>query len=528
MQQQPLFIDDLLKDTVRRWPDKEAIVFNGQRLNWREFNQQVDNLARAFLKLGIQRGDRVGVISTTRPEYLCVYMAAARIGAIMVGFNILCTPPEFVRLMKLTTPKVLIVLDRSADRAIAAPLKPLFDEMEFVEAYLVIGEDIPDGAYSLNGLMHSSLPEMDTALARRKTERDPDDGVLIVFTSGSTGVPKAAVLTHRSILSTILVQAREFGYRTDDRVLQNKPMNHVGGTTNQTMPSIAVGATLVFMDHFHPVRVMETIQRERITFLGQVPTMFIMELNLPNFSDYDLSSVRLAAVAGAATPVSVMYRIMDMADQVITGYGLTETGGYITYTRVDDAPETIAKTVGKIAPEFELRVVDSARQPVPVGQTGEVAIRGACLFKAYFDDPTATIESKDKEGWFYTGDMGYLDERGYLTLVDRKKEMYITGGYNVYPREIEQHISQYSQVALVAVIGASDSIMGEVGIACVTPVPGAVITPDQIRQYCIEGLAEYKIPRHILIRESLPLTSIGKVDKPRLRQELAQLGYIGN
>jgi acyl-CoA synthetase (AMP-forming)/AMP-acid ligase II len=524
----PIFLGDLLQSAAERLPGKEAIVYNGTRTTWCMFNQQVNNLACALLRLGIQRGDRIGVISTTRPEYLCVYMAAARIGAVMVGFSIYHTATELKRLAHLTRPTVMMVLDKVNDRPLAAPIKPTFDTMDFVRDFIVMGDDRLDGASSLQELMKIEHPDGDSALARRRSELNRDDGVLIVFTSGSTGEPKATVLTHRSIIDNILVQARQFGFREDDCVLQNKPMNHVGGTTNLTLPAIAVGATLVFMDYFHPVRTLEIIQRERITILGQVPTMFIMEMNLPNFTDYDLSSLRRALVAGAPTPPPIMYRIIDMASSVITGYGMTEVGGYVTYTATDDDPTTIAATVGAIAPEFELRVVDNDRQSLTVGTTGEVVIRGSCVFKEYFDNPAATAEVKDADGWFYTGDLGYLDQRGYLTLVDRKKEMYISGGYNIYPREIEQHLSLHPAVALSAVIAVPDAVMGEVGLAFVVPIPGSEITIDDVKIHCMTGLASYKIPRYFIIRESLPLTSLGKIDKERLRQEGIPDENLGN
>lgn len=389
----PVLIADMLAATVARLPDKEAIVFGEQRWTWREFSAQVENVARAFLAIGIRRGDRIGIISTTRPEYLCVYLAAARIGAIMAGLGIQSTPPELNRLAHLVRPRVMVVLGESRHGPLAAPLKPLFDGMDFVEVYVTIGNDPPPGAYSLWRWMETDRPAMHGALASRDAEVGPDDGALIVFTSGSTGTPKAAMLTHRGILSNILVQVREFGYRRDDRVLQNKPMNHVGGTTNLTLPAIAVGATLVFMEYFHPAHALAIVQDERISILGQVPTMFIMEMNLTNFDHYDLSSVRLAIVGGAATPVPVMHRIMNMADTVMTGFGMTETSGYVTYTRGDDPPEVIATSVGAVAPEFEVRIVDHNRRPVPAGNVGEVAIRGSCLLKEYFGNPEATAQS---------------------------------------------------------------------------------------------------------------------------------------
>ncbi|MDI9639507.1 AMP-binding protein [Geitlerinema splendidum] len=500
-------------------PDKEAIVYNGERWTWSTLNEHVERLAAALIALNVQHGDRIGILSTTRPEYLYVYLAAARIGAVLVGFNIQFTPAEITRLADITRPVVMVAVDRVKGVPFAKSLLDLFARLDYVKHVLVIGETIP-AALSVSEIIKSPLePAARAALAERATLLDPDDPVLIVFTSGSTGTPKGAVLTHRSILTTGRVQARQFGLRPSDRVLQNKPMNHVGGSINLTIPALIVGATLVFMDHFHPIRALEMVRDERITVLAQVPTMFIMEFNLPDFADYDLSSVRLAIVGGAATPVPIMHRIMDIAETVITGFGMTETGGYITFTSPDDPPEVIASTVGRIADEYELRIVDEARQPLPPGSVGEVALRGDCLLKAYFNDPLATIESRDEEGWFYTGDVGTLDVHGYLSLVDRLKEMYISGGYNVYPREIEQHLAQYPGVSMVAVLGTTDPVMGEVGVAFVTLMPGAQAADDDLRQFCASGLAEYKIPRRFQVIDRFPLTPLGKIDKPRLRKE---------
>ena len=515
----------LLENTASLLPDKEAVVYGDTRLTWGELNQMVDNLACAFLEAGVAQGDCIGIISTTRPEYLCVFLAVARIGAVLVGFNTLYTAPEIVRLAHLTQPRIMVVVDELKGRPFAESLITLFREFPFVEHTVVIGPQQPLGSRSFTDLAATPRRDLLPLLAERKALIQPEDSVLMVFTSGSTGIPKGAVLTHRSVLTTTLVQVREFMVLPDDRVLQNKPMSHVGGAINLTLPALAVGAALVFMDHFNPVRALEIVQKERITILAQVPTMFIMELNLPEFEQYDLSSLRLAIVGGAATPLPVMRQIMQITDTVITGYGMTETGGYITFTRADDAPDTIAATVGKIAPEYEVQIVDEMRNPVPLGETGEVALRGHCLFKEYSENPQATTEVFSADGWFFTGDVGYLDARGYLTLVDRRKEMYISGGYNVYPREIELHIAQHPGIELVAVIGVDDPVMGEVGLACYTPVPGMNLPVDSLRSFCQAGLAEYKIPRHFISMPSLPLTPLGKIDKPRLRQELLANGY---
>ena len=522
----PRLLAELLSATAARLPDKEALVFRDQRVTWSEFNRHVDNLAKAFLKMGIQRGERIGVISTTRPEYLYTYLAAARIGAVMVGFSILYTPPELVRLAQLTKPVLMVVLGEAGDKKVAASLKPLFDSLSFVRHFVVIDDTAAPGTIRFGDLIAVDLPHQNVALAARQAELDENDAALIVFTSGSTGVPKGAVLTHKNIIDNIAVQVRHFGTREDNRCILHLPMNHVAGSTETTVPALMTGATLVLMDHFHPRHTLETIQRERITMLGQVPTMFIMEFNLPDFAEFDLSSLRTVVVAGAPTPPPVMAKMMKMNENVtvITGYGMTEVAGFVTYTRPEDDAETIARTVGKVAPEFELRVVDDQHRDLPVGEVGEVAIRGSCVMKGYFDNPLETAAAIDADGWFYSGDQGRLDVRGYLTLVDRKKDMFISGGYNVYPREIEEHLSQHPKVAFVAVLGDKDTVMGEVGVAYVVPRPGETFGADEIKTHCKAGLAEYKIPRRIEIREKLPLTSLGKVDKMKLRAELADKG----
>ncbi|MBI3851724.1 MAG: AMP-binding protein [Verrucomicrobia bacterium] len=520
----PHLLGELLSATAARLPDKEALVFGDQRVSWSEFDRRANNLAKAFLKLGIQRGERIGVISTTRPEYLYTYLAAARIGAVLVGFSVLYTPTELVRLAQLTRPVAMVVLGKVADKKLAASIKPLIDRFSFVRLFVVIGDEAPAGAIRFDDLIAGDYHNQDPALAARKAGLQENEAALIVFTSGSTGVPKGAVLTHKNIIDNIAVQVRQFGSHADVRSILHLPMNHVAGSTETTIPALMTGATLVLMDHFHPRGTLETIQRERITMLGQVPTMFIMEFNLPDFAQFDLSTLRTVVVAGAATPAPVMARMMKLNENVtvITGYGMTEVGGFVTYTAPDDVGETIARTVGKVAPEFELRIVDDQHRELPTGQVGEVAIRGSCVMQGYFENPVETAAAIDAEGWFYSGDQGRLDARGYLTLVDRKKDMYITGGYNVYPREIEEHLSQHPQIAFVAVLGTKDDVMGEVGVAYVVARPGATLTADELKAHCKAGLAEYKIPRHFELQERLPLTPLGKVDKMKLRMDVAE------
>jgi len=495
-----------LSDYVAHWatisPEHEAIVHGDRRISYREFDEQVSRLAGSLDALGITRGDRVAIQLTTLPEYILLYMGIARLGAVMVGINPLYTAEEASYLLEVTRPRLLV----------SAP--PFVERLDNALARVPVDHRVLLGGEAPGWIPWGHFTSLDRG--RRQWPTEADDPVLIVFTSGTTGKPKGAVLSHRNIISNIEVEVRHFHLRSSDRMVLHLPMNHVGGATEMTMGAIIAGATMLVLDRFHPQKTLELVQKERATFLGQVPTMFIMELNLPNFQEYDLSSLDRLAVAGAPTPTEVMKRMMEIAP-VITGYGMTETAGFVTYTEVKDDPETVARTVGRVAPEFELRVVNPDGQELPAGEIGEVIVRGPCVMQGYYGNEEATGEVIDADGWYYTGDMGYLDDRGYLTLAGRKKEMYITGGYNVYPPEVEEALSRHPDVLLAACIGVPDQVLGEVGKAFIVPRPGRVIEPEALRAYLADRLAEYKIPHYFEFKDSLPMTPLGKVDKKLLQ-----------
>jgi acyl-CoA synthetase (AMP-forming)/AMP-acid ligase II len=302
-----------------------------------------------------------------------------------------------------------------------------------------------------------------------------------------------------------------------DRILVHLPMNHVASATELVVPAVMLGATMVMLERFHPRATLEAVQRHRVTMLHQVPTMYIMEFALPDFEAFDLNSLRICCVAGAVTPPAVMARMLQVSPLVVTGYGMTEMTGFVTYTRPEDSPRTISYTVGRIAPEFELRIVDDQRRPIARGGSGEVALRGDCRFKHYHADRQATDDAVDADGWYYTGDVGYLDEDECLILVDRKKMMYITGGYNVYPREIEDVVNAMESVAMCACIGVPDEVRGEVGALFVVLREGVRIGAQEIEAHCRASLADYKVPHRIEISDTLPLTPLGKIDKQALK-----------
>ncbi len=500
-----------ISDYIRHWatqkPNHEAIVFNDRRITYGEFDRQVDQVAAALQAMGVSRGDTVAIQSTSNPEYLQLYMAIARIGAAMVGVNPQYMPDEILHLLNLSEPKLVVA------------------QVDFVEK---LGQAMQGKSVALKVLLNgeaagwTSWQSFVTGASQFKAvTNQPEDPVVIIFTSGTTGKPKGAVLSHKAIVTNIEAEVKYFSLTGNDRLVSHLPMNHVGGATEITMGAFIAGGTLLLMERFHPQLTLELVQKEKATFLGQVPAMFIMELNLPNFAEYDLSSIRLLVIGGAATPQEVMKKLFTIAP-VVTGVGMSEMTGFMTYTRAGDSVDDVARTVGQIADGFEMKLVDEKGNAVPVGEIGEVCFRAPCVMNGYLKNEQATREAIDSEGWYHTGDMGMVDNRQYLTLVGRKKEMYITGGYNVYPVEIEEAISKHPDVLLTCCIGVNDDTLGEVGKAFVVPKGGQSLDKGALREFLSKRLAEYKIPRYFEVRESLPLTPLGKVDKKKLVSDTLQ------
>lgn len=513
----------VLKKTCERLPEKVCLYFNNSAVTWKEVDDLSDRIAGYLLEIGVEHGDRVGVMCTIRPEYFAIYMACAKVGAVLVGFNILFRPSEVAKLAERSRPKVYFILRSDRSRQVFSEVAPTLKDIDSSVSVVAIDpSDNPFQGELAEILVKPCTLDTRNEIKDRSLAVSEEDAALIVFTSGSTGIPKATVLTHRNLLTNLAVQIRSFQMVESDRLMVHLPMNHVAAATELVVPVVMLGATMVMLERFDPRATLDAIQRHKVTLLHQVPTMYIMEFSLPDFEAFDLSSLRICTVAGAVTPPSVMARMLALAPLVVTGYGMTEMTGFVTYTEPSDNARTISYTVGKIAPEFELQIVDDMRQPVSRGGVGEVALRGECRFKHYFGDVEATEDAVDSNDWYYTGDIGYLDERGYLLLVDRKKMMYITGGYNVYPREIEDAVMSLEGVAMCACIGVPDDIRGEVGLLFVTAQPDAQITTEQVGEHCRRELAEYKVPRQIFIRQSLPLTPLGKIDKQALKSAVLQ------
>ncbi|MFH1138011.1 MAG: AMP-binding protein [Pseudomonadota bacterium] len=478
---------------VEKWaaekPDAEALVFNEQRLTWRMFRDKVDQAAKAFLAAGTAKGDRVALLSMARNEFPITYMAANKIGAIWLGLSPKFTLDELRYIVNDSRPTVLVALDRYLDQDLAPTIRALAGEFDCLKKVLALGGPV-EGVDDFHRFIEQDRPGLDEALRARAAEVGPEDEALLLYTSGSTGKPKGVVHTHRSIIANITVQVRKFHWdpEGEKRILCHFPINHVAADTEIGYGAILSGASLVFLDKFDAAATLATIQKERITAFGQVPVMFLMEFKEPSFWTTDFSSVNRFLWAGAAAPRIMLDVLASVAAKtgalLLTGYGSTETCGFITYTAKDDDFETLMNTAGKMADEFELKIVGPDRKELADGQVGEIAVRGPFLMKGYFNNPAATAAVIDAHGWYYTSDLASRDERGYIRIAGRSSEMYKSGGENVYPREIEDLIESHPSVLFASVIGVPDELFQEVGWAYVMPMPGKTVEEGELRELC--------------------------------------------
>ena len=519
---------NLMWHYVEKWaykkPDADAMVFEDERLTWGDFKKEVDSIAKAYLEAGVKKGDRVAMLSMARNEFLTTYMAAGKVGAIWLGLSPKFTLEELRYQVGDSQPTVLISLREYLDVDLAENITTIISEFPSIKKALVIGKAV-EGTENFMEFVQRPRPELDKVLEKRSAEVMEDDDVLLLYTSGSTGKPKGVVHTHRSIIRNIEIEIEKFSFKETTRGLLHFPINHVAADTEIGFAAIMGGGYLVFMDKFDPAGVLKVIEKERITVIGQVPVMYLLEFKQPDFFSTDLSSIEGFMWAGASAPkimIDVLSSICEKTGaELITGYGSTEVAGFVTYTEKGDDLETVMKSAGKIAPPFELKIVDEGHVELPDGEIGEIAVRGPFLMKGYFNNPEATAEVIDEEGWYYTSDLAYRDERGYIYITGRKSEMFKTGGENVYPREIEEALELHDSVLFAAVMGVNDEIYQEVGWAFVMLMPGKTASEEELLTLCKSRLANFKIPKKFFIRDLLPLLANGKVDKLALKEEIS-------
>ena len=515
---------------VEKWsevrPAAEAMVFGDERVTWAGFKKDMDQAAKAFLEAGVQKGDRIAMLAMARTEFPTTFMAAGKVGAMWLGLSPKFTLDELRFIISDCRPTVLISLKEYMGKDLGPALRTLMEEFDCLKKVLVIDGEV-EGAQGYNDYVRQNRPELDEALASRSTGVDEHDEALLLYTSGSTGKPKGVVHTHRSIVANIRVENDKFYFGEDTRILLHFPINHVAADVEIGFGAVMGGACLVLMDRFDPAATLAVIAREKISALGQIPVMFLMEFKDPAFGQTDLTSIRSFLWAGAAAPrimIDILGQICGQTGAyMLTGYGSTETCGFITYTEKGDGVEKLLQSAGRIAPPFELKIVDENRHELPDGQVGEIAVRGEFLMKGYFNNPRATAAVIDEKGWYYTADLASKDADGYITIAGRRSEMYKSGGENVYPREIEDLIETHPSVLFAAVIGVPDEIYQEVGWAYAMLKPGREVSEETLQQLCKEKLANFKVPKRFFVRPLLPMLASGKLDKMALKKEAEKI-----
>ena len=508
-----------LDATVARHGDRDALVvpFEDVRLSYRELGAEVDRVAKALLARGIDAGDRVGIWSPNCAGWVMVQYATAKIGAILVTINPAYRTHEVQYALEQSGCRLLIAATdfKTSDyRAMIAEVHPSLPGLEQV---VFLGTD--DWA----ALLAEADGITDEALTERAGSLRPDDAINIQYTSGTTGFPKGATLSHRNILNNGYFTGAACGYTEADRVCIPVPFYHCFGMVLGNLACTTHGAAMVIpAPAFDPAATLATVASERCTSLYGVPTMFIAELALDDFDTYDLSSLRTGIMAGSPCPVEVMKQCVSSMhmEEVTICYGMTETSPVSTQTAADDPLDKRVGTVGQVHPHVEVKVVDAeSGATVGRGESGELCTRGYSVMLGYWNDPARTAESIDADGWMHTGDLAVMDADGYLTIVGRIKDMIIRGGENVYPREIEEFLYTHPDIVDVQVIGVPDVKYGEEIMAWVQVRDGAELTQRDVAEFCAGRIAHFKVPRYVHVTDTFPMTVTGKIQKFLMRQE---------
>jgi len=538
----------LLEDTlgqffdsiVDRYADCDAVVSRHQNIHWtyRQFQQQVDALAAGLLALGLEKGDRIGIWSHNNAEWVTTQFATPKAGLILVNINPAYRRAELIYALNKVGCKALItmpvfktsdylemLLDVAPELKDCAPGALQAAQLPGLRMVIRLGEEKTPGMYNYADVLALGGEAQRRRLRELADELKPDDAVNIQFTSGTTGQPKGATLTHRNVLNNGFFIGEAMKLTERDRLCVPVPLYHCFGMVLSNMACITHGSAIVYpTEAFEPKAVLETVQAERCTGLNGVPTMFIAELNDPEFKQYDLSSLRTGIMAGSPCPIEVMKRVvseMHMSEVTIC-YGMTETSPVSFQSSTEEPLDRRVSTVGRVHPHLEVKMVDSNGNTVPPGTPGELCTRGYSVMLGYWGDETRTREAIDAEGWMHTGDLATIDAEGYCNIVGRIKDMVIRGGENIYPREIEEYLYRHPDIQDVQVVGVPDKRYGEELCAWVILREGASLSEEQVRDFCRGQIAHYKIPRYIRFVREFPMTITGKIQKFLIRKAMIE------
>lgn len=536
-----LTLGSLLEKQAKSYPNQEAVVYpeHNFRINYKEFNEQVDKAAKAFLSIGVKKGDHVAMWSDNKYEWLITQFATAKIGAVLVTVNTNYQTRELEYLLKHSDTKVLVMDSKYRNTSYIKVLTDVCPniiqskkgninsiKLPYLDHVIVLGDEAPDFAFKWDEFIAKEKEVTNEELVKAKSLLHFNDVINMQYTSGTTGFPKGVMLSHHNILNNANQIGKRMNLTHEDRMCIPVPFFHTFGCVLGILTAVASGATMVIVEQFDAEKVLKAVSEEQCTALHGVPTMFIAELNHPNFKKFDLTHLRTGIMAGSTCPIEVMQDVMKKmgANEITIAYGLTETSPVFFQTKVDDPIELKVSTVGQIHPHVEAKIVNAeTKEECAPNETGELITRGYHVMKGYYNNKKETDNTIDEDGWLWTGDLATADENDYIKIIGRNKDMIIRGGENIYPREIEEFLYSHQGILDVQVVGVPDKKYGEEIMAWIILKSGIIVSDTDIRDYCLGQISYHKIPKYIEFVDEYPMTASGKIQKYRLQEMAAEL-----